>query len=98
MYTDKFLKSLLKIFAVIFGLICSFNLIIGESSIFNYFGKKNKSISLEKKLNKKMEERKNLLNEVNILKNSNVIDLDILEKETVKKLNKIPTGYKIITE
>ena len=100
MYTDKLLKSLLKfilvIFIVVFTLIYLLNLSFGKSSIFNYFKKKDESISLEKKLNKKLEERKNLLNEVNILKNSNVVNLDILEKETIKKLNKIPSGYKIV--
>ena len=98
MQTDKFIKSLLVVFLSIFGFICVLNLIVGESSIFKYFKKKNESCTLEKKLDKKIQERKNLLNEVNILKNSNVINLDILEKETVKKLNKIPDGYKIITE
>ncbi len=102
MQTDKFIKSLLilifVVFLSIFGIICILNLTIGESSIFKYFKKKNESITLEEKLNKKIEDRKNLLNEVNILKNSNVINLDILEKETIKKLNKIPEGYKIITE
>ena len=100
MYTDKLLKSLLlfilTVFVIVFGFICILNLAVGESSFFNYLKKKNESIMLEKKLNKKLEERKNLLNEVNILKNSNVINLDILEKETIKKLNRIPSGYKII--
>ena len=100
MYTDKLLKSLLlfilTVFVIVFGSICILNLTVGESSFFNYLKKKNESIMLEKKLNKKLEERKNLLNEVNILKNSNVINLDILEKETIKKLNRIPSGYKII--
>ena len=102
MQTDNFFKSLLKyiffVFLVIFGLICIDNLFIKKSSIFNYFRKKNESYSLEKKLEKKLEERKNLLNDVNILSNKSTIDLDMLEKETIKKLNKIPQGYKILTE
>ncbi len=102
MQNDKFIKSLLilifTIFLIVFGVICLINLTVSKSSIFNYLKKRNESITLEKKLNKKLDERKSLLNEVNIMKNSNVINLDILEKETIKKLNKIPYGYKIITK
>ena len=102
MQTDRFLKfllnSILFIFLIIFGFICTINLFVGKSSIFSYLKLKNQSYTLETKLQKKQEERKNLLHEVNILKNSNVINLDILEKETIKKLNKIPYGYKIISE
>ena len=102
MQTDKFITSLLMfiltIFLVVFLVICIVNLTISKSSIFNYFNTKSESARLEKVLNKKLEERENLLSEVNILKNTNVINLDILEKETIKKLNKIPFGYKIIIE
>ncbi len=102
MQNDKFIKSLLMllfvIFLIIFGIICLINVTVSKSSYFNYLKRKNESITLEKKLNKKLDERKSLLNEVNIIKNSNVINLDILEKETIKKLNKIPVGYKIIVK
>ena len=102
MQNDKFIKSLLMllfvIFLIIFGIICLINVTVNKSSYFNYLKRKNESITLEKKLNKKLDERKSLLNEVNIIKNSNVINLDILEKETIKKLNKIPVGYKIIVK
>lgn len=102
MQTDNFLKFLLIVISIIFlsifGFICLLNLTVNNSSIFNYIKKKDESIALENKLQKKLEERKDLLNEVNILNNENTINIDILEKETIKKLNKIPVGYKILTE
>ena len=74
------------------------NILLGEFNIFNYLNKKNKIDTLTKQLEKRTKVKEKLLYEVNILKNNSVVNLDILEKESIKKLNKIPQSYFIINE
>ena len=70
----------------------------GKYSIFNYFKQKDKLEVLVKDANVKNEAKQKLLRELSLLKNSSKINLDILEKETIKKLNRIPSGYYIIVQ
>ena len=96
MYTDSYFIKIFKIVIVLVAIVCTINLLSGKYSIFNYLKQKSLINTLAKKQNKKAKEKQRLLNEVNLLGDTSVINIDIAEKETVKKLNKIPSNYFII--
>ena len=98
MNTDNILFKLLKFIILGIGLLSFLNILTSKYSIFNYFHQKGKVSTLTTLLKEKEFEKQKLLNEVEILRNDSVINIDILEKETIKKLNKIPADYKIIIE
>ena len=85
---------------VFFALVLIFlkNIIFSKYNIFNYLRHKSKIETLTKQLEKQTKIKEQLLLEINILKNNSVVNLDILEKESIKKLNKIPNSYSIIIE
>ena len=96
MYTDSYFIKIFKVVIVLVAIVCTINLLSGKYSIFNYLKQKSLINTLAKKQNKKAKEKQRLLNEVNLLGDTSVINIDIAEKETVKKLNKIPSNYFII--
>lgn len=98
MYTDSYFIKIFKIVIVLVAIVCTINLLSGKYSIFNYLKQKSLINTLAKKQNKKAKEKQRLLNEVNLLGDTSVINIDIAEKETVKKLNKIPSNYFIIIQ
>ena len=83
-----------------FSLILIFlkNILFSEYNIFNHLRHKSKIETLTKQLEKQTKIKGKLLTEVNILKDNSVVNLDILEEESIKKLNKIPNSYSIIIE
>lgn len=98
MYTDSYFIKIFKVVIVLVAIVCTINLLSGKYSIFNYLKQKSLINTLTKKQNKKVKEKQRLLNEVNLLGDTSVINIDIAEKETVKKLNKIPSNYFIIIQ
>lgn len=98
MYTDSYFIKIFKVVIVLVAIVCAINLLSGKYSIFNYLKQKSLINTLAKKQNKKAKEKQRLLNEVNLLGDTSVINIDIAEKETVKKLNKIPSNYFIIIQ
>ncbi len=98
MYTDSYFIKIFKVVIVLVAIVCTINLLSGKYSIFNYLKQKSLINTLAKKQNKKAKEKQRLLNEVNLLGDTSVINIDIAEKETVKKLNKIPSNYFIIIQ
>lgn len=98
MYTDSYFIKIFKVVIVLVAIVCTINLLSGKYSIFNYLKQKSLINTLTKKQNKKAKEKQRLLNEVNLLGDTSVINIDIAEKETVKKLNKIPSDYFIIIQ
>ena len=98
MYTDSYFIKIFKVVIVLVAIVCTINLLSGKYSIFNYLKQKSLINTLTKKQNKKAKEKQRLLNEVNLLGDISVINIDIAEKETVKKLNKIPSNYFIIIQ
>lgn len=98
MYTDSYFIKIFKVVIVLVAIVCTINLLSGKYSIFNYLEQKSLINTLAKKQNKKAKEKQRLLNEVNLLGDTSVINIDIAEKETVKKLNKIPSNYFIIIQ
>lgn len=98
MYTDSYFIKIFKVVIVLVAIVCTINLLSGKYSIFNYLKQKSLINTLTKKQNKKAKEKQRLLNEVNLLGDTSVINIDIAEKETVKKLNKIPSNYFIIIQ
>lgn len=98
MYTDSYFIKIFKVVIVLVAIVCAINLLSGKYSIFNYLKQKSLINTLAKKQNKKAKEKQRLLNEVNLLGDTSVINIDITEKETVKKLNKIPSNYFIIIQ
>ena len=98
MYTDSYFIKIFKVVIVLVAIVCTINLLSGKYSIFNYLKQKSLINTLAKKQNKKAKEKQRLLNEVNLLGDTSVINVDIAEKETVKKLNKIPSNYFIIIQ
>lgn len=98
MYTDSYFIKIFKVVIVLVAIVCAINLLSGKYSIFNYLKQKSLINTLTKKQNKKAKEKQRLLNEVNLLGDTSVINIDIAEKETVKKLNKIPSNYFIIIQ
>lgn len=98
MYTDSYFIKIFKVVIVLVAIVCTINLLSGKYSIFNYLKQKSLINTLIKKQNKKAKEKQRLLNEVNLLGDTSVINIDIAEKETVKKLNKIPSNYFIIIQ
>lgn len=98
MNNSKIAKSLILIVFIALILRFFINILFGEYNIFNYLDKKNKINTLTKQLKEKNKLKEKLLYEVNILKDVNVVNIDILEKETIKKLNKIPKSYFIIAD
>ena len=98
MYTDSYFIKIFKVVIVLVAIVCTINLLSGKYSIFNYLKQKSLINTLAKKQNKKAKEKQRLLNEVNLLGDTSVINIDIAEKETVNKLNKIPSNYFIIIQ
>ena len=98
MYTDSYFIKIFKVVIVLVAIVCTINLLSGKYSIFNYLKQKSLINTLAKNQNKKAKEKQRLLNEVNLLGDTSVINIDIAEKETVKKLNKIPSNYFIIIQ
>ena len=98
MYTDSYFIKIFKVVIVLVAIVCTINLLSGKYSIFNYLKQKSLINTLAKKQNKKAKEKQRLLNEANLLGDTSVINIDIAEKETVKKLNKIPSNYFIIIQ
>lgn len=98
MYTDSYFIKIFKVVIVLVAIVCTINLLSGKYSIFNYLKQKSLINTLAKKQNKKAKEKQRLLNEVNLLGDTSVVNIDIAEKETVKKLNKIPSNYFIIIQ
>ena len=98
MNNSSIVKKLILIVCIALILRFLINILLGEFNIFNYLNKKNKIDTLTKQLEKRTKVKEKLLYEVNILKNNSVVNLDILEKESIKKLNKIPQSYFIINE
>lgn len=98
MYTDSYFIKIFKVVIVLVAIVCTINLLSGKYSIFNYLKQKSLINTLAKKQNKKAKEKQRLLNEVNLLGDTSIINIDIAEKETVKKLNKIPSNYFIIIQ
>lgn len=98
MYTDSYFIKIFKVVIVLVAIVCTINILSGKYSIFNYLKQKSLINTLAKKQNKKAKEKQRLLNEVNLLGDTSVINIDIAEKETVKKLNKIPSNYFIIIQ
>ncbi len=75
-----------------------YNISVTKYSIFNYFEQKSKINTLKDVLKKKQHKKTNLLTEIELLNDSKIIYFDIIEKETIKKLNKIPPEYYMIIE
>ncbi|MBD5405657.1 hypothetical protein HDR59_03865 [bacterium] len=98
MNNSSIVKKLILIVFIALILRFLINILLGEFNIFNYLNKKSKIDTLTKQLEKQTKVKEKLLYEVNILKNNSVVNLDILEKESTKKLNKIPQSYFIINE
>lgn len=98
MYTDSYFIKIFKVVIVLVAIVCTINLLSGKYSIFNYLKQKSLINTLIKDQNKKVKEKQRLLNEVSLLGDTSVINIDIAEKETVKKLNKIPSDYFIIIQ
>ena len=72
---------------VFFALIFIFlkNIVFSEYNIFNYLDKKHKIDTLTKQLEKQTKIKDKLLLEANILKDTKIVNIDILEKESIKK-------------
>lgn len=85
---------------VFFALIFIFlkNIVFSEYNIFNYLDKKHKIDTLTKQLEKQTKIKDKLLLEANILKDTKIVNIDILEKESIKKLKRIPNSSFIIIE
>lgn len=98
MNNSSIVKKLILIVFIALILRFLINILLGEFNIFNYLNKKNQINTLTKQLENQTKVKEKLLYEVNILKNNSVVNLDILEKESIKKLNKIPKSYFIINE
>lgn len=98
MNNSSIVKKLILIVFVALILRFLINILLGEFNIFNYLNKKNKIDTLTKQLKNQTKVKEKLLYEVNVLKNNSVVNIDILEKESIKKLNKIPKSYFIINE
>ena len=98
MNNSKIAKILVLIVCVALILRFITNIFFGKYNIFNYLDAKHKINTLTKQLKEKKKVKEKLLYEANILKDVNVVNIDILEKETIKKLNKIPMSYFIITD
>lgn len=97
MRSNIFLKLFL-FFVASLSVIYGINLLVNKYSIFNYFRQQNKIYTLNNILKKKQKEKNVLLTEIELLKNPKVVNFDIIEKETIKKLNKIPPNYYMIIE
>ena len=98
MYTENLLTKLIGTIVVIIGIVFFVNVLFGKYSIFNYFQQKSKIETLTKERNAKLKVKQKLLIELNLLKKSSIVNLDIVEKETIKKLNRIPSGYFIVIQ
>ena len=75
-----------------------YNISAKKYSIFNYFKQKSQINTLKDILKKRQNEKANLLTEIELLNDAKIIYFDIIEKETIKKLNKIPPEYYMIIE
>ncbi|MGN0929503.1 MAG: hypothetical protein ACI4N3_02585 [Alphaproteobacteria bacterium] len=98
MNNSSIVKKLILIVYIALILRFLINILLGEYNIFNYLDKKKKIDTLTIQLENKTKVKEKLLHEVNILKDESFINIDILEKESIKKLNKIPNSYFIIAE
>ena len=85
---------------LLIGLMINYsaNLLTSKYSIFKYLKQKNKTFALKNKLESKLEKKEKLLKKINLLNNSKLVNIDLIEQETIKQLNRIPSGYYIIIE
>lgn len=91
-------RIITTVFFVSISAIFSLRLLFGKYSIFNYLNKKSYIETLSRELSKKSKVRERLAHQAGILSDTSKVNIDILEEETIKKLNRIPRGYFIITE
>lgn len=96
--SNRVFATLAKIFFSAAALIFSVNLLFGKYNIFNYIRKTSLIETLTIELKEKNRIRERLAKKAAILGSSSEVNIDMLESETIRKLNKIPAGYMIIVE
>jgi hypothetical protein len=89
---------LAKVFFVSAAFIFSANLLFGKYNIFNYVRKARLTETLITELREKSRVRDRLAKKAAIMGSKSEVDIDMLESEAIRKLNRIPSGYIILVE
>jgi hypothetical protein len=80
------------------AIISTVYLLFGKHNIFNYVRRSNLVNALTVELQEKSRVRDRLQRKASIMGSKSSVDIDILESEAIRKLNRIPDGYIIIIE